>query len=165
MIIKNTSFKICISLLTIVIIFSSCCSPVTNENSPLLQLKINDNQIILTKEQNHKLQKLSLDYLKSSNFNTSGTGRQVDLNLDTINAGYKKALVGNHIKIVFTDPFITNCHEGEVTFTELVIGPFNNHTIGAPYVISDKGHLIGFGKYSGTLAVQLKEYVSTITTH
>jgi hypothetical protein len=146
-------------------IFSSCSSTSTDKNHCSLQLKVKDENIILTKEQNHRLQKLSLDYLKSSNFNTSGTGPQVNLNLETINSGYKKALVGNHIKIVFTDAVTANCHGGEITFTELVIGPFQNRTIGAPYVISDKGHLIGFGKYSGALAVQLKQYVSTITTH
>jgi hypothetical protein len=105
------------------------------------------------------LGKLAAELLESSNFNSYTRPEDVGLSIPKIQDRYRQVAANNNLVITYDTPqkFVTE--GGELWVLEIVIGLGRPDRVDALFTIDNAGRVVAHEKYSGALAVELRQAV------
>ena len=102
----------------------------------------------------------ALDLLKSADFNTVKHANILNQSVPTIQDHYRTTLQGDYILIRYAKPATITTIGGDVVVYDLVICLARPDLASAVFTIDDTGRVVAHEKYSGGLAIELKQATS-----
>lgn len=110
-----------------------------------------------TKGAEDTLRELGVDLLKSSNFNTATHPGILKQSVPTIQDRYRRVVAGDCLVITYDHPVKVRTVGGEVSVSEIVIGLAHPDYVDALFTIDDHGRVVAHEKYSGRIAMELRQ--------
>ena len=115
--------------------------------------------VVLSKDAAGLLYAKAMDFLVSSNFNSSIPKWKEQWGIAKIQDGYRNTIRGNYLLVSFKDPQKIKTVGGEITVLEIVVGLNGQQYADALFTIDDEGRIISHAKYSGVLGVEFLNLV------
>jgi hypothetical protein len=101
--------------------------------------------------------KLAARLVESSNFNSHTRPEVLKLSIPEIQDRYRRVAAGNNLVITYPAPVRFQTVGGELWVFEIVIGLGRPDRVDALFTIDNAGRVVAHEKYSGALAVELRE--------
>ena len=118
--------------------------------------------IALPKDAVQMLYSKAMDFLFSSNFNSSIPQWQKRWGIARIQDDYRQTIRGNYLLIAFNDPQKIKTVGGEISVREIVVGLNGQQYADALFTIDDEGRIISHAKYSGSQGIEILNLVKKI---
>ena len=103
-----------------------------------------------------RLGDLSLDLLKSANFNTVTHAEMLRQSVPAVQARYRKVVAGDYLVVTYEQPMTVKTVGGEVTVYEIVIALLNQGPVGV-FTIDGGGRVVAHEKYGGRPDVEMRK--------
>lgn len=107
-----------------------------------------------------RLLELGEALLKSSNFNTEKHARVMGQSAVDVDTRYRHVIAGDHIAIAYARTVTVKTVGGEVPVSRIVIGLGRPDYADALFTLDGAGRVVAHGKYSGGIAIRLREAVA-----
>ena len=101
--------------------------------------------------------KLAAELVESSNFNSYHRPEVVGLSIPEIQDRYRRTAAGNNLVITYPEPVKFATVGGELWVLEIVIGLGRPDRVDALFTIDNASRVVAHEKYSGALAVELRQ--------
>jgi hypothetical protein len=101
--------------------------------------------------------KLAAELVESSNFNSYHRPEVVGLSIPEIQDRYRRVAAGNNLVVTYAEPVKFETVGGELWVLEIVIGLGSPDRVDALFTIDNAGRVVAHEKYSGALAVELRQ--------
>ena len=102
----------------------------------------------------------AIEVLESSNFNSRAPRWQ--WNISKLHQDYRETVAGKYLLISFPAPQKMKTVGGEISVREILIGLNRSDYASSLFTIDDEGRIVGHGKYSGGLCIELLQVVKKI---
>lgn len=116
----------------------------------------------LSKDAAQMLYSKAMDFLFSSNFNSSIPRWREQWGIAKIQDDYRRTIRGNYLLVTFKDPQKIKTVGGEITVLEIVVGLNGQQYADALFTIDDEGRIISHAKYSGPLGIEFLNLVKKV---
>jgi len=104
-----------------------------------------------------ELRKLAVELVQSSNFNTAAHPRILNQGVAAIHDQYRRVVAGDCVIVTFDRAMRLRTVGGDVSVVEIVIGLGRSDQADALFTIDESGRVVGHGKYSGPVAIELRK--------
>ncbi|HTO11859.1 MAG TPA: hypothetical protein VMQ51_09825 [Candidatus Binatia bacterium] len=104
-----------------------------------------------------ELRKLAVEFVQSSNFNTATHARILNQSVSATQDQYRRAVAGDCLIVTYDRPVRLRTVGGEVSLVEIVVGLGRADYADGLFTIDESGRVIGHGKYSGSIATELRK--------
>lgn len=105
--------------------------------------------------------KLAAKLVESSNFNSYHRPEVVGLSIPEIQDRYRRTAAGTNLVVTYPEPVKFVTEGGDLWVLEIVIGLGLPDRVDALFTIDNAGRVVAHEKYSGALAVELRQAAST----
>lgn len=116
--------------------------------------------IALAPESVQVLYAKAVELLESSNFNSHAP--RWEWNISQLHDDYRQSVAGKYLLISFPASQKIKSVGGELSVREIVIGLNRSDYASSLFTIDDEGRIVGHGKYSGGLCIELLQVVKKI---
>jgi hypothetical protein len=106
-----------------------------------------------------RLGECAAELVESSNFNSYHQPQLVG-SIPEVQTRYRQTAAGNNLVITYAEPVRFETEGGELWVLEIVIGLVSPDRVDALFTIDNAGRVVAHDKYSGALAVELREAAS-----
>jgi hypothetical protein len=103
-----------------------------------------------------ELGKLAAQLVESSNFSSYHQPQMVG-SIPEVQQRYRQTAAGNNLVLTYAEPVKFNTEGGELWVLEIVIGLASPDRVDALFTIDNAGRVVAHEKYSGALAVELRQ--------
>jgi hypothetical protein len=103
------------------------------------------------------LGKLAARLVESSNFNSYHRPGDLGLSIPEIHDLYRRVAAGNTLVVTYPSPVKFVTVGGDLWVLEIVLGLGRDDRVDALFTIDNAGRVVAHAKYSGTLAVELRQ--------
>ena len=103
---------------------------------------------------------LAVELVKSSNFNTVAHASVLKQSVPALQARYRRVVAGDCLVVTYPSPVKIRTVGGEVTVFEIVVSLEREDRTSELFTIDAQGRVVGHGKYSGGIAIDLRRAVS-----
>jgi hypothetical protein len=100
--------------------------------------------------------KLAAELVESSNFNSHHRPELVG-SIPEVHDRYRQVAAGNNLVVTYAEPVQFETVGGPLWVLEIVIGLGSPDRVDALFTIDNAGRVVAHEKYSGTLAVELRQ--------
>ena len=126
------------------------------EVTPAVDLRYGGNPA-LSQDAKLALYAKAVELLESSQFNS--LDRRWDWDQAKIEDEYRQAMSGKYLAVTYRRPQKVATMGGEVSVRQIAIGLNRADYASSLHTVDDEGRIVGHGKYSGGLCIELLELV------
>ena len=149
-------FSIAISLLFF--LFAAITSFAADEPAAKVALlPQHEGQRQLNAAEQATLRGLAMDLVKSSNFNTVDHPEILKLSVPAVHERYRRLVAGDCLVVTFDQPVTVQTLGGEMAVFEIIVGLGESNFVHTLFTIDRDGRVVGHGKYSGTILLELRK--------
>jgi hypothetical protein len=132
-------------------------STMATENVPASVSVFRSGEKVLTADVKAKLADWSLEFLKTSNFNTSQRHDVLAQSVVHVQSDYRKTIMGDYLVITFNLPKTVKTAGGNVTCSEIIVG-LNRADIvpSGLFTVDAEGRIVAHEKYGGELPEEIR---------
>jgi hypothetical protein len=126
-----------------------------------------EKEIRLSESTTQMLYSNAMQLVKTSNFNSrqSKTQSWAEYTATSIHEEYRRAVSGKYLLLTLKEPQVINTVGGEISVQEIVIGLNRPDYASSLFTVDGEGRVVGHGKYSGPLCVEITEQVKKIVAN